>query len=130
MNRRDEETITSDTEIGELALIVAFAAGCSQVEAAERAGVHRSTAARRWAGPTFRREVERTRSEMMRRAAGHLADGAVEAAQTLRSLLDSSHPPTVRLGAARSILELSIRTLEAVELERRIAALEDAGELG
>ena len=53
-----------------------------------------------------------------------------DAADTLRALL-SAQGESVRLGAARSILELPLRLREAEELEQRVRDLEgrlDAGE--
>jgi hypothetical protein len=35
-----------------------------------------------------------------------------------------SAPPNVRLGAAKAIVELSLRTREAVDFEERLAAIE------
>jgi hypothetical protein len=52
-----------------------------------------------------------------------MADGMTEAADTLRDLLGSTSP-TARLGAARSILELSVKLRESIELEERLQALE------
>jgi hypothetical protein len=52
-----------------------------------------------------------------------MADGMAAAAKTLRKLLKAD-ADTVKLGAARSILELGNKLREAVELEQRLAALE------
>jgi hypothetical protein len=52
-----------------------------------------------------------------------------EAADTLRALLRAKSR-SVRLGAARAILELGTRLRESVELEQRIAALEAGGSEG
>ncbi len=60
---------------------------------------------------------------MVQRALGHTVDGMVEAADTLRKLLNAG-ADTVKLGAARSILELGSKLHQHVELERRLAALE------
>ena len=45
------------------------------------------------------------------------------AAKALRELL-ACESPAVRLGAARSILELGVKIREAVELEERVGVLE------
>jgi hypothetical protein len=60
---------------------------------------------------------------MVERALGKMTDGMTEAADTLRSLLHAE-AESVRLGAARSILELSNKLREAVEVETRLAELE------
>ena len=61
----------------------------------------------------------------MQRALGRMADGMAEAADVLRALLPPGMPPAVRLGAARSLLELGVRLRESVELEARLASLEE-----
>jgi hypothetical protein len=63
---------------------------------------------------------------MVSRALGKLADGMAEAADVLRGLLAPGMPPAVRLGAARSLLELGCKLRESVDLEARLAALETA----
>jgi hypothetical protein len=45
-------------------------------------------------------------------------------------LQKDSVPPAVRLGAARAVLELGIKIRELVDLETRIAALEQQAGLG
>lgn len=106
------------------ALAVALAAGQTLRDAAAAVGMGERTATRRWADPAFRQLVSRHRGEMVSRAVGELADGMTAAAKTLRALLDCESP-AVRLGAARSLLEIGVRACEAVELEERIRVLED-----
>ena len=74
--------------------------------------------------PAFGRRVAELRAEMTARALGRLADGMAGAAETLGYLSRKGKSETVRLGAARAILELGNKLREAVELESRIAALE------
>ena len=102
------------------ALIVALASGTTR----EAAGVGVATVYRRLEDPGFRRQVDEARAEMIARAVGQLADASAAAVHTLRTLLEFGYPPAVRLGAARSILEIGTKLREAEELERRIAALE------
>jgi hypothetical protein len=47
-----------------------------------------------------------------------------ESVKTLLALQKEAHPAGVRLGAAKAVLELSIRMRESGELMDRIAALE------
>ena len=47
-----------------------------------------------------------------------------EATRTLLSLLDQSNPATVRLGAARTILEKAMGMREHVEFDERLTAME------
>jgi hypothetical protein len=60
---------------------------------------------------------------MVCRAAGQLADGMAQAVATLRKLL-TAESESIRLAAARSILEIGPRLRETAELEERLAAVE------
>jgi hypothetical protein len=55
---------------------------------------------------------------------GAAAAGA-ESVKTLLTLQQPTTPPAVRLGAARSVLEIGIRLREVAEFEQRLAALEE-----
>lgn len=106
------------------AVALALAAGCPIVEAARKAGAgERTVKTWRNTNPAFDRRVTELRGEMTSRALGRLADGMAAAAQTLRRLLNAESE-TVRLSAARAVLEFGVRLRETVELEDRIAALE------
>jgi hypothetical protein len=107
-------------------IIAALAAGKSAQEAADAAGVSGRTVARRLADPTFRLRVQTTRGEMVGRALGRMADGMSEAADVLRGLLRAD-AESVRLGAARALIDLGSKLRDSVELEQRIAALEARG---
>jgi hypothetical protein len=112
------------------ALVVALAGGKSVEAAAGEAGVSERTAYRRLADPAFRQRVTGARATMVERALGELAAGAAAAVGTLRDLhADKATPPAVRQSAARSYLEMGRRLTEAVEVEQRLAALEQALEL-
>jgi hypothetical protein len=108
---------------GDTALLLGLASGQTVRDAARAAGIGERTATRRVADPDFRRRIAEMRAEMIGRALGQLADGMTEAASTLRGLL-AAEGESVRLGAARSILELGHKLREAVEFEERIADLE------
>ena len=108
---------------GDAALLLALAGGQTLRDAAASAGIGERTATRRVAEPEFRRRVAELRGEMVGRALGRMADGMTDAADTLRALLQAEGE-SVRLGAARSILELGNKLRESVELEERLSALE------
>jgi hypothetical protein len=112
-----------DRENADAGLLAALAAGLTVEAAAVRAGISPRTAHRRLAEDGFRQRVNAARAEMVQRALGQLAKGSTEAAFTLRKLLRTA-PPTVRLGAARSILELGSKLRDAEDVERRLQALE------
>jgi hypothetical protein len=105
------------------ALALALATGQTLRAAAEATGIGERTATRRTAEPGFRRRVNELRAEMTSRALGRMADGMADAADVLRKLLNADSE-SVRLGAARSLLELGVKLRESVELEERLAALE------
>src|SRR5262245_22091858 len=107
------------------AAALALASGDTIDEAAREAGCGGRTI-RTWLHdePEFPRRVTELRSEMTSRALGKLVDGMASAADTLGFLCRKGKSETVRLGAARALLELSVKLRESVELEQRIAALE------
>lgn len=118
---------TGDTET----LILALACGATVEAAARQSGVSDRTVYRRLNEPRFRARVREARAEMVKRAAGMLTAAAGESVRTLLALQKDSVTPAVRLGAARAVLELGIKVREMVELEDRIAVLEErAGLVG
>jgi hypothetical protein len=112
------------------ALALALAAGQTLRSAAEAAGVSERTATRRSGDPAFRRRVGELRADMVARSLGRMADGMSDAADVLRELLAPGTPPAVRLGAARSLLELGVKLRDSVELEARVRAVEEAQKQG
>lgn len=124
------ETAPDGPEIGELspkqeAAALALAAGHPLRVAAKQSGAGERTI-KTWSAtvPGFGRRVAELRADMTSRALGRLADGMAGAADTLGFLSRKGKSETVRLGAARAILELGSKLREAVEMEARIAALE------
>jgi hypothetical protein len=104
-------------------LVQALATGETLAQAARISGVSERTI-RRWRHkPMFARKVTRTRDAMIDGGAGKLADAMVQAAETLRALL-KAESETVRLSAAKSIVELGCRLRETGELEARLQELE------
>jgi hypothetical protein len=89
-------------------LAAAVASGQTLRDASKLAGVGERTAARRWAEPAFQRRVVALRAAMVERALGRLSDAMSEAAEQLRELL-GARSEAVRLGAARSLLELGVK---------------------
>jgi len=105
-------------------LLMALACGATATQAAEKAGMSRRTLYRRLEDPAFRHQVSATRADMVQRSAAMLTAASLESVKTLVSLQNSNMPATVRLGAARAILELAGHWREAAELEERLHALE------
>jgi hypothetical protein len=104
-------------------LALALATGQTLRDAAAAAGVGERTATRRWADPAFRRRVADLRGDMVQRSLGRLSDGMAEAADVLRQLL-KAEADTVKLGAARSLMELGAKLREVVELASKVDELE------
>lgn len=113
---------------GDAAFLVAVATGQTVRDAARSASISERTATRRVAESGFRRHVADLRAEMVGRAMGKLADGMAQAADVLRGLL-AAKSESIRLGACRALLELTVKLRENVELEERLRKLEErAGE--
>jgi hypothetical protein len=115
---------------GDQVLAVALASGLTVEAAARQANVAPRTVYRRLGDPDFLREVDTLRADMVGQALGRLTESMTAAADTLRALL-AARGESVRLGAARSILELPLRLREAAELAQRVRDLEgrlNAGE--
>ena len=105
------------------ALALALATGQTLRGAAAANGIGERAATRRMADPAFRRRVGELRGEMVSRALGRMADGMADAADKLRELL-AAESESVRLGAARALLELGTKLRESVELADRVDELE------
>jgi hypothetical protein len=107
------------------ALLLALACGATAEGAARQCGLSERTVYRRLAEPEFRRQLQRVRADMVQRTAGALTAAATESVRTLLELQKPSSPPSVRLGAARAILEIGLKLREVSELEERLAELEE-----
>ena len=112
-----------DRKTTEGPLLLALAGGATVAEAARQAGVSEPTVYRRLRDTAFARHLAEARGAVIRQAVGRLARDCSTAADTLADLL-TADSETVRLGAARSILELTIKIRDHEDIESRIAALE------
>jgi hypothetical protein len=116
---------------GREAAVLAIACGETVAAAARKANVAERTLYRWRSDDGFRRDVNQARAEMFSRALGCMAEGIVSGALTLRQLCLKGKSESVRLGAARALIELGSKLRENVELEQRLSALErQAGEEG
>jgi CheY-specific phosphatase CheX len=106
------------------AILMALACGANVENAAQSAGVSASTVKRRLLEPEFLQRLQAMRADMVQRATGMLTAAALESVKTLLTLQTDVTPPSVRLGAARAVLELGVRLRETAELHERIAAME------
>ena|SRR5271166_3268945 len=106
-------------------LLMALACGASVEVAARTVDVSARTVYRRLADAAFRRRLQQLRADMVQRTSGMLTAAGGEGVKTLIALLKDSVSATVRLGAARSVIELGVKLRESVELEERLQALEE-----
>jgi hypothetical protein len=114
----------NDTPKGLPELITALAAGSTVPEAAKTAGISLRTAYRWLEDSELRAEIALVRARMIERAAGKLAASCVEAAEILAKLARSAKSETIRLSAARSVLEQALRLRESLDIATRLAELE------
>jgi hypothetical protein len=105
-------------------LLQAFACGANVEQAGRKAGVSQRTVYRRRADPAFQEELRKLRAETLERTAAMLAASSLEAAKTALALLQADGPAQVRLGAVRTILEMSLHFRQNLELEERVRDLE------
>jgi len=106
------------------ALVMALACGGTVEASAKAAGVSEATVYRRLAEPGFRRRVDEARDDMVSRAVARIGAASTLAADTLRELL-KARSETVKLGAARAILELGAKLREHEVLAERVRAVEE-----
>ncbi len=106
------------------AFLVSIAFGKTVRESAKEVGVAERTAYRWLQKSENRMRVNSLRSEYCEQAVGHLAQCAVKAVMTMRELLDSCSD-SIRLNAARSILDFGMQLRQFSEFEQRIQQLEE-----
>jgi hypothetical protein len=93
-------------------ILAALASGLTQEQAAMRAGVSAKTVQRRLAEPEFRAELSRVEAEATRQTLNNLNCAAPTAVETLVELMGSGAKESVRLGAARAVLDFTGRYLD------------------
>ncbi len=106
-------------------LVLALACGATAETAARQAGVSARTVYNRLQDPAFKHRLRGVQADILQRTAGALTAAATESVRTLLELQKPGMPPATRLGAARAVLEIGLKIREIVELETRIAALEE-----
>ncbi len=105
-------------------LVSALAAGMTQEQAAKQARVTARTVRNRLADPTFRQQVTDARTAAIDQAVARLTAASTAAATTLLRLLEAESE-SVRLSAARSILELGCRLRESQEMAAQVQELRE-----
>ncbi len=105
-------------------ILLALACGANAEAAARQAGVSERTVRRRLKDPKFVRKVNKLRAEMHVRVADQLTAASTEGVRTMVQLMKDTNSGSVRLGAARSVVELSTKVRETADLAVRLAELE------
>ena len=113
----------SGRQVADATLVAALLTGATPAEAARRAGVSERTVRRRLRNPEFRARLTAEGDDIIAAAARGLADASRGAVCPLQDLLGEG-PPAIRLGAAKSILELAPRWRNEREVDERLAAIE------
>ena len=107
-------------------LAVAVAGGQTVKAAAESYSCSERQGYRISATTEFRKRVSEIRAEMTNAAVGELSAAASEAVACIRELLASTNEPSVRLNAAKAILNALGPMSELGELRERLATLEQS----
>jgi hypothetical protein len=105
-------------------LLLALACGASVEVAARTVGISESTIRRRLHEKRFSARLTQMRSDMAVRVADQLTAASTEGARTMVELMKQGNPPSVRLGASRAVVELSMKSRENADLQQRMAELE------
>src|ERR1700722_8172389 len=105
-------------------LILALICGATPETAAQKAGVSIRTLRRRMRDPRFVRKLDRKRGEMLLRSADQLTAAHTVAVRTLIELMQTGNGGQVRRGAARAVIELSMKVRETADLVERLSQLE------
>jgi hypothetical protein len=105
-------------------LVLALACGASPEIAARKTGLSPRTVYRRLTDGAFCERVNHARADIARRATSMLNAAAMSAVKTLTTLQESARSESVRLGAARAVLELGSKLRDVVELAERVAVME------
>ena len=97
----------------------------NMVQAADAAGVNRSTIYRWMADDVFVAALREAEAEAVQGLSRSLAGLGESAAQALRDALAPSNKITVRLRAAEIVTDRLLKLRELVDIEARLKALED-----
>jgi hypothetical protein len=106
-------------------LLSALATGSTAGQAAKVAKVSERTVRRRLADPDFVARMESVRQEVADAVLARVSASALLAVETLNSLLEASQPPSVRLGAAKAVLDFGIRLRSERDIHQRLVAIEE-----
>jgi hypothetical protein len=105
--------------------VMALVSHPTMIQAAQAAGINESTLWRWRKSPAFQKRYREVRRELMAQTSGLLQAAAVEAVGVLRAVAtDLEAPPSQRVLAARTTLELAFRAADLDDVGARIDELE------
>lgn len=108
------------------AALIALLSHKTLKESALAAGVSMPTLWRYLRDPAFSLRYREARRELVQVAMVRLQNDAEHAARVLRDVADDREAPAgARVTAARTIIELSVKSVELGDLQHRLAALEE-----
>jgi hypothetical protein len=102
----------------------ALAAGCTQQEAAAKAGVSRPTVARRVADPEFQKRVTYFRRQAIGETLGLLMKAGPDAVAALALIAEGGEKDSDRIKAADRILEITLKIQASIDYEERLRTVE------
>lgn len=106
-------------------ILSALIAGGSVRAAAKIADVAEGTVRNRLNDPEFRERYEAAKGEILKEASDAMNAKLQTAVEVFDEIMsDDTHPATVRVSAADSLLRHALRYLEAADFARRLDALE------
>jgi hypothetical protein len=111
---------------GDTVLVAALLAGHTLKAAAPLAHVSEHTARRRMQDPAFQQQLAAARQEALGVAVTQLAGATTKASAALIDLVEHAEQESIRLAAARTIIETVVKATETLDLLRRLDALEQA----
>lgn len=113
ISRKKEEAITALLQEGTIR------------QAAEKIGVAESTLFRWLAEEDFQRVYREAKRRLVDSAITRLQKISGEAVKALQAVMnDSENPPSSRVMAARTVLEMAVKAVEIEDLETRVKAIE------
>ena len=107
-------------------LALAIAMGASVEAAAERLGISKSTAYRRWRDLGVKRRVAELRRDITDRSIGQLVASLADAITVARQLMRDGETDSIKLKAAALLIETGLKAAAIAQLEQRVVDLESA----
>jgi hypothetical protein len=107
------------------AAIAALLSHSSIGDAAEAARVGERTIHRWLRLDGFNQAYRQASRQLVSQAMAQVQAGMIEAVGTLRAVItDPTAPPSARVSAARTLLDMGLRSVEIQDIEERLAAIE------